>query len=103
MGRPDRLYWDANKTEEAMALINCPECEARISDRAVACPHCGYPLATESLRPEVPLLAPLTQIAEIVSRTMSEVLEPLVEESRRKWRPPETESKKPEEPRKEKE
>ncbi len=26
-----------------MALIPCPECRAQISDRAVACPHCGCP------------------------------------------------------------
>ena len=27
-----------------MALINCPECNREISDKAVTCPHCGYPL-----------------------------------------------------------
>ena len=27
-----------------MALINCPECNKQISDRAESCPHCGYPL-----------------------------------------------------------
>lgn len=27
-----------------MALIACPECEGRVSDRATACPHCGYPV-----------------------------------------------------------
>src|SRR5512146_1127790 len=27
-----------------MALINCPECEREVSDQAVACPHCGYPI-----------------------------------------------------------
>jgi rRNA maturation protein Nop10 len=27
-----------------MALINCPECNKEISDKAVACIHCGYPL-----------------------------------------------------------
>ena len=27
-----------------MALIACPECEGRVSDRAAACPHCGYPV-----------------------------------------------------------
>lgn len=26
-------------------LIICPECGAQISDRAIACPHCGYSLA----------------------------------------------------------
>ena len=25
-------------------LITCPECELMISDKALSCPHCGYPL-----------------------------------------------------------
>ena len=28
-----------------MALINCPECNKQISDKAVNCPYCGYPLS----------------------------------------------------------
>lgn len=31
-----------------MALIHCPECNKEISDNAITCPHCGYPLATVS-------------------------------------------------------
>ncbi len=27
-----------------MALIKCPECSLSISDKAAACPNCGYPL-----------------------------------------------------------
>lgn len=27
-----------------MALVNCPECEREVSEHAVACPHCGYPI-----------------------------------------------------------
>lgn len=27
-----------------MALINCPECGKKISDKADACIHCGYPI-----------------------------------------------------------
>lgn len=27
-----------------MALINCPECNKEISDKAKACPNCGYEL-----------------------------------------------------------
>lgn len=26
-----------------MSLIQCPECDAQISDQATACPHCGRP------------------------------------------------------------
>lgn len=25
-------------------LIDCPECEQKVSDKALSCPHCGYPL-----------------------------------------------------------
>ncbi|MBK9218524.1 MAG: TM2 domain-containing protein [Uliginosibacterium sp.] len=28
-----------------MALIQCPECQKEISDRAAACIHCGFPIA----------------------------------------------------------
>ena len=31
-----------------MALITCPECSREVSDQAVACPHCGYPLRAKS-------------------------------------------------------
>ena len=24
-------------------LIKCPECELQVSNKAIACPHCGYP------------------------------------------------------------
>ena len=27
-----------------MALIKCPECGNQISDKAITCPHCGYPI-----------------------------------------------------------
>lgn len=27
-----------------MAIINCPECGKEISDKALSCPNCGYPL-----------------------------------------------------------
>ncbi|MFR5707831.1 zinc ribbon domain-containing protein [Faecalitalea cylindroides] len=34
-----------------MALINCPECSKEISDRAITCPNCGYPIS-EHLKQE---------------------------------------------------
>ena len=27
-----------------MAIIKCPECGKEVSDRAAACPGCGYPI-----------------------------------------------------------
>ena len=32
-------------------LTTCPECELPVSDKAAACPHCGYPLKTISKNP----------------------------------------------------
>jgi len=31
-----------------MALINCPECNKSLSDKAFSCPNCGYPLILRS-------------------------------------------------------
>ena len=33
-----------------MALIKCPECDLQVSDHAIACPHCGYPLQTTTAK-----------------------------------------------------
>lgn len=37
-----------------MALINCPECNREISDKAVSCPHCGYPLSNNLIEKNEP-------------------------------------------------
>ncbi len=29
-------------------LIKCPECDLQVSDKALACPHCGYPMKANS-------------------------------------------------------
>lgn len=31
-----------------MALIKCPECNKDVSDKAVSCPHCGYPIQNQN-------------------------------------------------------
>ena len=31
-----------------MALINCPECNKEISNKAHSCPNCGFPIAIRS-------------------------------------------------------
>lgn len=32
-------------------LTKCPECELQVSDKAIDCPHCGYPLKQDSRQP----------------------------------------------------
>ena len=29
-------------------LLNCPECALQVSDKAVSCPHCGYPMVKQT-------------------------------------------------------
>ena len=41
-----------------MALIQCPECKAEISDHAASCPRCGFPLHSP------PAEAPLQLVEE---------------------------------------
>ena len=35
-----------------MALITCPECGGKVSDKAKACIHCGYPINNDTLSPD---------------------------------------------------
>ena len=37
---------------EHMALIKCPECELQVSDKALSCPHCGYPMKSSADAPK---------------------------------------------------
>lgn len=32
-------------------LIKCPECVLNVSDKAISCPHCGYPLSPTAKQP----------------------------------------------------
>lgn len=34
-----------------MALINCPECNNEISDKAVSCPKCAFPINQQTSKP----------------------------------------------------
>ena len=37
-----------------MALPKCPECKHDVSDKAAACPHCGYPISSPtSTKPRI--------------------------------------------------
>ena len=37
-----------------MALTQCPECSGQISDRAIICPHCGFPVRDGSISTREP-------------------------------------------------
>lgn len=41
-----------------MALINCPECDKQISDKAKACPNCGFPIEAMNKSDEIVLQFP---------------------------------------------
>lgn len=41
-----------------MALMRCPECGREISDKAGACPHCGFPISQEIEKDEIKLICP---------------------------------------------
>ena len=53
-----------------MALITCPECNKQISDRAAACPHCGYPLPA----PNVDVPASDHPAADIVTQNVDSIV-----------------------------
>lgn len=42
-----------------MAMIKCPECGKDISDKAVSCPNCGYPLPVQPQQQPFPPQQPL--------------------------------------------
>lgn len=36
-----------------MAIINCPECQTEISDKAENCPKCGFPILTRQPQQQI--------------------------------------------------
>lgn len=62
-----------------MALIDCPECGARVSDAAPACPKCGFPIAAHKAQP-APLVEPYVASAR-TSPAASETAESAVASS----------------------
>ncbi len=59
-------------------FMKCSECELQVSDKAITCPHCGFPLQT-NIKPRKPrnknnkrrrLLNGFSQISEIKNRNL---------------------------------
>ena len=67
-------------------LLKCPECELQVSDKAVSCPHCGYPMQPD-IKPRKPrnknnkrrrLPNGFGQISEIKNRNLRKPFRALV-------------------------
>lgn len=48
-----------------MALIDCGECGRMASDQAAACPHCGAPIASSSVSPQLASGAPAAAMRSV--------------------------------------
>lgn len=51
-----------------MALINCPECNKQISDRAAACPVCACPIAAQPTAAATAVPGPKVQTIEATGK-----------------------------------
>lgn len=56
-----------------MALIHCPECGKEVSNKAVACIHCGYPLADSASKGFQVVLASIGQNKVAVIKELREL------------------------------
>lgn len=50
-----------------MSLITCPECNQQISDHAISCPHCGYPLPIAESPSSDETISSIPQEQDVVS------------------------------------
>lgn len=82
-----------------MALIECPECGQKISDKAISCPGCGFPLSQErrqSARREFPFITPLGELAAMVEGFAAGLREALHREERPRPEEPSPKQERPE-------
>lgn len=72
-------------------LIYCPECELQVSDKAIACPHCGYPLKEEKIsnpvvrKKRMRLPNGFGQISEIKGRNLRNRFRVMVSEGKTEY------------------
>lgn len=55
------------REKNSMALIQCPECGRKVSDKAKACPGCGYPIAELFINDNIEKSNPAVGDSEIES------------------------------------
>lgn len=58
-----------------MALINCPECNKQVSDKASSCPNCGYPISkclSEEKKEETVISVDITQECNDIRKILSD-------------------------------
>ena len=69
-----------------MARIDCPECQKKISDKAAACPGCGFPIAAgrKESAGKAAILDPLADLLEMAENTLRGLRESLESKERRK-------------------
>ena len=70
-------------------LTPCPECELQVSDKAISCPHCGYPLKLEKIsRPSTKRMRlpnGFGQISEIKGRNLRNRFRVMISEGKTEY------------------
>lgn len=61
-----------------MALIDCPECSVKVSDKAATCPHCGYPLHGQSPTTSATANTETTSTTAVASGAVAPLADPEV-------------------------
>ena len=77
-------------------LIQCPECSLQVSDKAQACPHCGYPMKNKSFSQKSPpgkkkykrLPNGFGQITELKNRNLRNRFRAMVSEGKTEYGKP---------------
>lgn len=47
-----------------MALISCPECSTKVSDKAISCPSCGCPISAPVHAPPITTASPVVTLSK---------------------------------------
>ena len=68
-----------------MPIINCPECHHEVSDKAAACPQCGYPINTALVERKETDVAHSTQMSSQDAQQLGQAMaNPILEQQQKK-------------------